>query len=120
MSFFDSDDGVVGGAQRMHRHDGRLLRGDRQRRLRAPPRDRVNTGEIRPGVGDARPGVVVCLHARRPSGPGTLLLGCTGLYRIEGEIILPVKASPDGSLRAAVLLHSASIRRACGWGCSTG
>ncbi len=108
ISFFDPTDGVIGGPQRLHRHDGRLYIATGNGVFVLRPATATTPARFVPvnGMRD-QAWWFASIPGAAPGDPGTLLLaGSTGLYRIDGEKIVPVKAPPDGSLRAAVLQRS--------------
>ena len=107
ISLFDTADGLIGGVQRLHRHDGRLYAatGNGVFVLKAATPSAPARFEPLRGMGDQA--WWFASVPDRSGRPGSLLLAAsTGLFQIQGDAIVPVKAPPDGSLRASVLLPS--------------
>ncbi len=108
VSYFDPTDGVIGGVQKIHRHNGRLFAASGAGVFALNPGNANTPAKFvqLTGMRD-QAWWFASTGGRSPSDQGTLLVaGSTGLYRIEGDTIVPVKAPPDGSLRAAALLPS--------------
>ena len=108
VSYFDTSDGVVGGVQRMHRHDGRLYAASGSGVFELHPASATVPATFAqlPGMGDQAWGFAT-MPAPAGGGPGTLLVAAsTGLFKVDDGRMVAVKAPPDGSIRVSVLLPS--------------
>ena len=109
ISYFDTSDGVVGGAQRMHRHDGRLYAATGNGVFELHPASATAPARFAQlsGMGDQAWNFAT-MPDPAGAGPGTLLVAAsTGLFKVEDGRLVAVKAPPDGSIRVSVLLPSA-------------